>query len=276
VSRSDQRGDSLAERSRAERKAGRSGMGAAVGAGRGRNRHLVTCRTRAYQGRAQLGEGFTRANLVDFGPAEVEVFVRQWSRALRHVAPDDQGPAAAEAARYAEEPLGEIRTHPHALPLTANPLMLTILAVVHWNRRKLPEQRADLYVKAIALRMFEDPKGVRKSLGRGEAAEAVRPLLGVDLEKAHAFVEDEELHSGILVSRTEGEAEFWHPTFGEYLAAVALARKPDYWDHIHGHLFEERWNEVVLGYLAGGGGRVAVPAGLPGRARSPSRGRSSS
>jgi formylglycine-generating enzyme required for sulfatase activity len=159
--------------------------------------------------------------------------------------------------------------------MTANPLLLTILAVVHWNRKKLPEQRADLYeaaldylletrekqsayettlrkdcLKAIAVRMFEDAEGVRRTLGRREAADMVRPLLGVDFGKAQAFVEDEELHSGILVSRIEGEVEFWHPTFGEYLAALALAWEPDYWQRVERHLYEERWNEVVL-LLAG-------------------------
>jgi formylglycine-generating enzyme required for sulfatase activity/predicted phosphodiesterase len=269
------------------------------------SRHLVTCRTRAYQEKVQLGADFTRYQLVDFGEQEVEQFVTQWARSLFRVAPGEEGTAAAnQAAGYRGELLSAIRAHPHVLPLTYNPLLLTILAVVHWNRKKLPEQRADLYeaaleyllesreklsayettlrkdcLKAIALRMFEDAKGVRKSLGRGEAAEAVRPLLGVDLDRAHEFIEDEELYSGILVSRTEGEAEFWHPTFGEYLAAVALARKPDYWERIRQHLFEERWNEAVL-LLAGCRRRdglelasdfirriLAADASLAGRAR---------
>jgi formylglycine-generating enzyme required for sulfatase activity/predicted phosphodiesterase len=254
-----------------------------VGEGRERNRHLVTCRTRAYQGQAQLGAGFSRYNLVDFGPDEIDAFVTQWSRTLHRVAPGAEGSAAADrAADYRRELLAAIAAHPHVRPLTTNPLMLTILAVVHWSRKKLPEQRADLYdatieyllesrqklsayknpdrkacLQAIALRMFENRGGVRKSLGRAEAAEAVQGLLKIDLQRGLEFVEDEELYSGILVSRLEGEVEFWHPTFAEYLAALALALQPVYWDRIRRHLFEERWSEVVL-LLAGCRRRVGI------------------
>jgi formylglycine-generating enzyme required for sulfatase activity/DNA polymerase III delta prime subunit len=241
------------------------------------NRHVVTCRTRAYQGRTQLGASFTRAVLADFGRKEVEEFVAEWSRTLFRVPPaETEGAEAEAAAKHERELLAAIQAHPHVRPLTANPLLLTILAVVHWNRKKLPEQRADLYdaavdyllesrtqqsryestlrrdcLMAVARALFEDPQGVRKTLGRAEAAAAVAPLLGLKEAKAAVpFIEDEELHSGILVSRIEGEVEFWHPTFGEYLAALGLAWEPDYWERIGGRLFEERWNEVVL-LLAG-------------------------
>ena len=33
--------------------------------------------------------------------------------------------------------------------MARNPVMLTALAVVHWNERRLPEQRADLYNSII-------------------------------------------------------------------------------------------------------------------------------
>jgi formylglycine-generating enzyme required for sulfatase activity len=89
----------------------------------------------------------------------------------------------------------------------------------------------------------------------------VAPLLNADIESAQAHVEDEELHSGVLVSRTDREVEFWHPTFGEYLAALELAFEPDYWDRIRPRLFNARWNEVVLllaGCRAGHGVKYAA------------------
>jgi hypothetical protein len=33
--------------------------------------------------------------------------------------------------------------------MVRNPVMLTALAVVHWNERRLPEQRAELYESII-------------------------------------------------------------------------------------------------------------------------------
>jgi formylglycine-generating enzyme required for sulfatase activity len=273
------------------------------------NRHLVTSRVRAYTGKVQLAGALTRCNLTDFGPAEVEAFVARWSRALHRLAPDEEGTAAADkASDYAQELLRAIGAHPDVAPMTANPLMLTVLAVVHWSRKKLPEQRAELYdaavdylvesraklapipnplrkecLQAIALRMFEDPEGVRRTLGRAEAAEVIAPLLPGDWCEDRArvleFLEEEELHSGILVSRMEGEVEFWHLTFQEYLAALELSARDGYWEEIEGHLFEDRWSEVVL-LLAGCLRRLgirkasqflrrilAVDETLPGRAR---------
>jgi len=178
-------------------------------------------------------------------------------------------------SEYRQELLEEIHGHPNVEALTGNPLMLTVLAVVHWSRKKLPEQRAELYheavdvllesrervseipnplrkrrLQAVALRMFEDPAGMRRTLDRERAAAATAPLLGGDAERAVAFLEDEELHSGILVSRGRGQVEFWHLTFQEYLAALEIASMTDYWGEIEPHMHKDQWSEVVL-LLAG-------------------------
>lgn len=266
-----------------------------VAQGRGRgNRHVVTCRIRGYRGAQRLGHDFTEARLLDFGDEEVAQFVAQWARAVH---PNDE----REAAQYAQSLGAAIEAHPHVRPLTVNPLLLTILAVVHWSDTRLPEGRAELYEKAldqllkrpspyaqeqrrrclrrIALRLFEDAQGVRSALDRREAASVVSAQLAVDEPRALAFVEHEELHSGVLVGRRKGEVEFWHPTFAEYLAAEALASEPDGWARLRKHLYDERWNEVVL-LTAGclrrlGPGQASAlirlilkqDASLPGRAR---------
>jgi formylglycine-generating enzyme required for sulfatase activity len=239
------------------------------------NRHLLTCRTRAFAGTARLAT-LPSFHLAPFEPAQIAQFVAAWSRALYRVAQGDLESAAghrAEAYRGALQ--AAIDAHPHVAPLTENPLMLTMLAVVHWNRRQLPEQRAHLYdvavgylldsrkeqsphpatlrreaLQALALRMFEDPEGVQRSLGRPEAAEAVGPILGFASREAEAFLDDESLYSGLLVSRTDGEFEFWHLTFQEYLAALELAMGGDWWGHVERRLFDDRWSELVL--LLGG------------------------
>lgn len=289
-----------------------------VGLGKERgNRHLITSRIKAYKGRVQLAAEVSRSDLVDFGPAEIGEFLENWTRALFKVEPDEQGTVRAEEANNFRQGLERaVKAHPHVQPMTTNPLMLTVLAVVYWNRKELPEQRAEMYDAAsvyllksrpkqspypetlrreclqwIALRMVGDPGGVRKTLGREEAAEAVGPLLGVSKKAALAFIEDEELYSGILVSRIEGEVEFWHLTFQEYLAALEIAARDDYWDRlaipgidepqagISEHLFDPAWNEVLLllaGCLRRGGVKKAsklisqileVDLSLPGKAR---------
>ena len=104
---------------------------------------------------------------------------------------------------------------------------------------------------AVAMTMFEDDEGVQRSLGRFDAAEAVMPLLGCDRESALEFLEQEELNSGIVVCRSEGEIEFWHFTFQEYLAALELANDTEtWWERIRSRIHDDRWAEMVL--LLGG------------------------
>ena len=246
-------------------------QGSAVG-----NRHLVTSRTRAYRRKVQLTGDVATFHLAPLGPAQVEQFCDGWCRALFRVAADEVAtPAAEQAAAYHAELVAAIDANPSGATFSASPLMLTVLAVVHWNRKKLPEQRAELYdaavdylvesrraltdhptplrrecLQAVAMAMFEDGEGVQRSLGRPEAAAAVMPVLGVSKDAAIAFLEGEELLSGVLVSRTEGEVEFWHLTFQEYLAALELSQDEGWWSRLAPHLHDDRWSEVVL-LLAG-------------------------
>ncbi len=242
--------------------------------GKDGNRHLFTCRTRAYEGFVRVAGDIVTAQLAPFGTPEVAQFVGAWSGALFRASESPQ--AKADAQAYAGELLGAIRANPEGHRFAASPLMLTVLAVVHWNRRKLPEQRVELYqaaleylfesrdqlaehpatlrrecLQAVALAMFTDEEGVQRSFGREEAARAVLPVLGCDsLEEAVVFVEAEELYSGVLVSRAEGEVEFWHLMFQEYLAALELSNDEDCWALIAPKLHDDRWSEVVL-LLAG-------------------------
>lgn len=277
-----------------------------VGEGRGwGNRHLVTTRTRAYQGRVQFQKHFEAFQLAPFGPQEVESFVRSWSRALHRVR---ERPDAADRAESYRKELGDaIRASEGARVLTENPLMLTMLAIVHWNRRKLPQQRVELYedvvsyllesrreqsswsvatrleaLRALAIGMFEHPEGVERRVDREEAEALVRPFVG---EGAGRFLDEEALWSGILVSRSEGQVEFWHLTFQEYLAALELASEDDQedaWRRLRDRLYDDRWAEVVLLYagcrrrsglrsasrfiqeILAGGRRAAARAGLGG------------
>ncbi len=269
------------------------------------NRHLLTCRTRAYEGTTQLA-ALPSFRLAPFNPAQVARFVEAWSRALLRVPAVDPGEEVLRRAEdYRRELQAQINAHPNIGPLTESPLMLTMLAVVHWSRKRMPEQRVELYeaavdyllesrreqspfpatlrreaLQALALRMFEDAEGVQRSLGRREAAAAAAPALDVTLDEAEAYLEGESLHSGLLVSRTDGEVEFWHLTFQEYLAAVDLAWSEDAWSALAPHLFDDRWAEVVLlfaGWLRWRHGQrpvkrliervLATGSDLPGRAR---------
>jgi len=178
-------------------------------------------------------------------------------------------PESAPSAKHHLDELSEALHRSEIRHMARNPVMLTALAVVHWNERRLPEQRADLYesilmwlararekrpgresaercmtlLQDLALAMQQHPKGRQVQVEKGWAAE-VLPA---------AFVEQEEVDSGIIVSRGS-EVRFWHLTFQEYLAARAIAGQADAAQYkllLNGsRIYQPEWREVAL-LLAG-------------------------
>ena len=108
--------------------------------------------------------------------------------------------------------------------------MLTALAVLHWNDKRLPEQRAELYesillwlararekagreradtclrlLGQLALGMQTEPRGRVRQIGKRRAAEFIAPELrdtreADRLRRAEQFLEQEEVDSGIVVA----------------------------------------------------------------------------
>jgi hypothetical protein len=98
---------------------------------------VVTSRPAAFQGRVIL-KGFTSTRIMPLSDSGVETFLKAWGRALF---PDD--PRRAED--YTGELMAALEARPSIRRLARTVVMLTALAVVYWNERRLPEQRADLY-----------------------------------------------------------------------------------------------------------------------------------
>src|SRR5262245_40248187 len=86
--------------------------------------------------------GFTQVQIDPLDEDAARRFLGHWCEALY--------PGEAEAADALCDELREALRVPAIARLTRNPVMLTALAVVHWNERRLPEQRADLYQSIIA------------------------------------------------------------------------------------------------------------------------------
>ena len=229
---------------------------------------VVTTRPSAYEGTSVIS-GFEIVKIEDLGAAQIGQFVALWSVLLHH------GNATGAAAHQVE--LGKALARPEIRRMARNPLMLTALAVVQWNDKVLPEQRAALYesivmwlaksrmtrperkksweeclrlLGVLALRMQSYPGGHRVSLGRGDAAN----LLAGDFENVAAasrFLLTEEIDSGIITS-SGNEVRYWHRTFQEYLAAWRLSGFTDdlLWEGAAPYLYAREWREVML-LLAG-------------------------
>jgi len=64
-----------------------------------------------------------------------------------------------------------IESNDRIRPLAVNPLLLTVIAIAHWNRKRLPEQRVDLYDECVDVLL-----GQRKEAERVHASRQVGSL----------------------------------------------------------------------------------------------------
>jgi len=155
----------------------------------------VTSRPAACTGEAQLP--FEHARIEPLDDEAIGVFLRRWCGALYPESTD-------EAEAHGTELSAALQSRREIRRLARNPVMLTALAVVHWNERRLPEQRAELYdsilrwlarsreqrpgrpsaerclalLQELALSMQNHPEGRQVQLSRRLAAEALAPEFG--------------------------------------------------------------------------------------------------
>ena len=251
-----------------------------------RCRVVVTSRLVGYTGAARLGESFATTTVQDFSLSDVQQFLTHWHRlvAIGQMGPGDAGEHFA--VQQTQSLLEAIRTNPRVRELAINPLMLTVIALVHRDRVKLPERRAELYAEAVdvLLGKWEEAKGL------GEAAilensvfdnidrrlllqsialmmheSGTKELPTADLmliltgaffsrtgderaaqRSASRFLEVIQERTGLLVEAGLGVHRFSHLTFQEYLAAVEAAEREDYLDYTLQHSLDPFWREVIL------------------------------
>ena len=251
-----------------------------------RCRHVVTSRIVGYTDASQLSEGYATTTVRDFTLDDVGVFLSQWHRL---VAIGQRGPgetAEAFAASQTRQLLDAIEKNDRVRELAINPLMLTVIALIHRDRVKLPDRRAELYQEAVDMLLgkWDEARGVQESLILNERpfdisdrrlvllqvalamhersikeidAQPLRELLAGQL--ADAVTDPRELEAavarflsviqertGLLIARSEGTYAFSHLTFQEYLAALAVAGRDDYAAYTLQRTADDWWREVIL------------------------------
>jgi formylglycine-generating enzyme required for sulfatase activity len=215
-------------------------------------RFVVTSRPPAFEGKAILPD-FTQVMIEPLEDSAIKGFLTRWCKAI-FVGSERQ------AQQHCDELLKAVRARADIRRMARNPVMLTALAVVHWHEKRLPEQRADLYesiitwlsrsrkrgrdrltaeacvsrLQELALAMQQHPEGKQVQVSRRWAAEQIAPEWPRGpgqperhrVEIAEEFLAKEELDSGIVVGRGD-DIRFWHLTFQEFLAARAIAARPE-------------------------------------------------
>ncbi|MCP4425441.1 MAG: NACHT domain-containing protein, partial [Chloroflexi bacterium] len=125
-------------------------------------RFVVTSRIVGYTDAARLGERYATTTVQDFTLADVEKFLSYWHRLIFASQMGPGEPARHAARRQTEHLLAAIRANERIRELAINPLLLTVIALVHRDRVKLPDRRAELYDEAIAVLLgkWDEARGV--------------------------------------------------------------------------------------------------------------------
>lgn len=147
-----------------------------------RCRIIVTCRTLSYQDPAwQLG-GFQSYTLAPFSEEQIDRFIGAWYGELGRLGAIKAG-AVAGVSRH----LRTAVRRPDLWRLASNPLLLTVMALVHTHKGRLPEARALLYEETVDLLLW---RWEQVKAGGEEDAPLLRQLLeeadraDVDLKQA--------------------------------------------------------------------------------------------
>ncbi|MEA3397957.1 MAG: SUMF1/EgtB/PvdO family nonheme iron enzyme, partial [Chloroflexota bacterium] len=113
-------------------------------------RIVVTCRTLSYQKKAQQlpADNFSTFELAPFNEEKIDQFIQAWYAELA-----DLGAVRLEEAPALTNKLKNAARRPDIRRMASNPLLLTVMALVHAQGR-LPEARALLYEKCTDLLLW--------------------------------------------------------------------------------------------------------------------------
>ncbi|WP_155354571.1 NACHT domain-containing protein [Acrocarpospora macrocephala] len=225
-----------------------------------------------------------------FTADQISQFLHRWYHAVEHRARHDpeagHSPESAEDIRRmseekAEDLLTRLRRQPALYDLAANPLLLTMIANVHYYRGALPGTRATLYAemcdsllhRRLEVRNLTDLTGLdgpRKaivieylalhmmcahvqSITADEARAAIEePLKAVCEEGAVSpdLFLAEICKTGVLVERERGVYAFAHLTLQEFLAAALIREQPDRQALLIDNVDNPWWRETTLLWAA--------------------------
>lgn len=228
------------------------------------NKFVLTSRIIGYRQARLPVEDMVECTLADFSDEQIQAFLEHWSLVLEKQVHRDSDLARVNAERERQELWSAIQRSPGVRALAANPLLLTILALIKRQGVTLPERRVELY--DLSLRTLLSTWNRARSLGleevpgqdiderltlrllaplalwMHEASPGVGLVNRADLERqlealfrdrgdaepekaAAQFMRDVHDHTGLLLERGPGKYGFIHLTFEEYLAAIAIAQK---------------------------------------------------
>ena len=224
-----------------------------------------------------------RARVLEVQPFDSEdtrQFIEQWYHANEIVSHGNRNDAEVRyrAVQAATDLRRRLQSTPQLGALTNNPLLLTMVCMVHRYRGALPGSRGQLYAEIcqVLLERWRQGKGIEDEHRGEQKLEVLRhvaahmmgrhvkeldckdlttimaiplSLLNVSKERVHEFLHRLQESSGLLLELSPGQWSFAHLSFQEYLCADLWVQQPDVaprdWRTIVG---DSWWRETILLY----------------------------
>lgn len=162
------------------------------------NRYIVTSRVVGYQ-ESKLGGAFVHYKLLPFRKEEIQLFSDQWYKSI--ASHTDKNFKHAE--QQSENLYNSIFRNPSVLKLATNPLLMTIISMIHYQGKKLPSKRVELYEIStetflehwVQLRITDEKQLKDKS----EIIEILAPIaFEIHRTKSNALIEETEFKQEFL------------------------------------------------------------------------------
>ena len=229
---------------------------------------VVTARKAGYQRHMSL-TGFTELEVLDFRQEDIEQFVSRWFTCTG----DAQGESKAADLN------ARLRRNSRISALAANPLLLSLIALVYEAQLDLPDRRADLYRRCVDVLLSEwDAKrnirrrrefkpehkrqllqelawhfhrqGLRYFPEREMQAEIAHflPALGLPADDYERVLLEIANENGLLKEQAHGWYGFLHLTLQEYFVALYITDHPHELVSLLQQIGDPWWEEVLLLY----------------------------
>ncbi len=244
------------------------------------NQIVITTRIVGYERSGLIGR-FPHFTLAELEDEQIREFVDNWYGAIHSEMPD-----AIDVPSERQQLLDAITSNESIHRLARNPLLLTIIALIKWQGRALPDQRVLLYDAAAQTLIQSWPRAQRQveldellirewlaPVALSVLSDAtsnyideyslmellvesmlhLRSMSEIDArQSSRKMLDNLSLHSGILLPRgTDADGRelygFLHQTFAEYLSAYCLAGR---WEdgklNLVNYAHDPYWREVLL------------------------------